>query len=407
MSILDLLSSKESWYEFLNHKKSSDYFPQSAERELTSFIEKEEYLPIAMRIQNGEAFPIPLLVQLNKKSVKKKRMVFIFPKKERYVLKLLAFLLHRYDYLFCENLYSFRRKISVKDATSLLVKKTAKRKMYSYKVDIHDYFNSVDADTVIDMLRKEIRDDDRLVDFLAGVLKEPLANHKGQTIEVKKGIMAGVPFSGFLANLYLSKLDKLFHERKILYARYSDDIIVFAKTEEEIKEHEAKIKETLQGAKLEVNERKEFRTSPGERWEFLGFQICGETVDIAPASVEKIKAKIRRKARALIRWRKRKDLDPRFAVRALIKTFNKKFLDNDDTHELTWCKWYFPTINTPKSLRIIDQYMVESLRYVATGKHTKANYNLRYSELKELGYVSLVNLFYKYKRDPSVFFFKD
>ncbi|MBQ7353554.1 MAG: hypothetical protein IJW54_06110 [Clostridia bacterium] len=48
--------------------------------------------------------------------------------------------------------------------------------------------------------------------------------------------------------------------------------------------------------------------------------------------------------------------------------------------------------------------MVESLRYVATGKHTKANYNLRYSELKDLGYLSLVNLFYKYKKNPAIFF---
>ena len=44
--------------------------------------------------------------------------------------------------------------------------------------------------------------------------------------------------------------------------------------------------------------------------------------------------------------------------------------------------------------------MVESLRYVNTGKHTKSNYNLRYKELKELGYLSLVNLYYKYKKNP-------
>lgn len=398
---MDLLSSKDSWYEFLNYKKSSDFFPEQEEKILTQYIENEEYMPVCQEIAKGNAFPVPCMVQINKKSVNKKRTVFVFAKRERYVLKHLAFLLRKYDYLFSENLYSFRQRISVKDATAFLVKSTAQKRMYSYKVDIHNYFNSVNADDVVSMLREKIKDDQRLIDFLAGILNEPFANHKGELVRVKKGIMAGVPFSGFLANMYLSQLDKWFYERKILYARYSDDIIVFAHTQEEIREYEGKIKEVLRGAGLEVNERKEFHTVPNEQWEFLGFQICGDIIDVSPASVDKLKAKIRRKAHALVRWREKNNYDPRFAVRALIKRFNKKFFDNDSTHELTWCKWYFPTINTPKSLHIIDKYMVESLRYVYTGKHTKANYNLRYAQLKELGYVSLVNLYYKYKKNPT------
>lgn len=50
----------------------------------------------------------------------------------------------------------------------------------------------------------------------------------GKVVSAKKGAMAGVPFSGFCANLYLRKLDRAFAGR--LYARYSDDIIVFADT---------------------------------------------------------------------------------------------------------------------------------------------------------------------------------
>lgn len=401
MSILDFLSSKESWYDFLNHKKSSDYFSVSEEKSLTEFIENEEYLPVCKGIEQGLPFPKPSLVQVNKKNTNKKRTVFIFPKKERYVLKHLAFLLHKYDYLFSHNLYSFRQRVCVKDAIASLAKETAHRALYSYKVDIHDYFNSVDTETVIPLIYSAAKDDYRLADFLAGILREPYANGKDGLVKVKKGIMAGVPFSGFLANLYLAHLDRWFEERNILYARYSDDIIVFGETKDEISEYEKIIKETLSNAKLEVNARKEFRTSPFEKWEFLGFEFSGSTVDIAPASVEKLKAKIKRKSRALVRWRKRNGCDPRFAVRAVIKIFNKKFFANDATHELTWCKWYFPTVNTPKSLQVIDRYMVESLRYVYTGKHTKANYNLRYSQLKDLGYVSLVNQYYKYRKNPT------
>ena len=216
--------------------------------------------------------------------------------------------------------------------------------------------------------------------------------------------MAGVPISGFLADLYLSELDKHFSENGILYARYSDDIIVFADTEEEIKAHERTIKEHLAKMGLEINPKKELHTLPEETWEFLGFAITGNTFDVATASVKKIKDKIKRKARSLIRWWKRNNKKPIYAVRALIKKFNSKFYNNDDITEITWCKWYFPTINTDKSLKEIDRYMVACARHIYTGKYTKANYNLRYETLKELGFRSLVNEFYKFKSNKDIFY---
>ena len=85
-------------------------------------------------------------------------------------------------------------------------------------------------------------------------------------------------------------------------------------------------------------------------------------------------------------------------VESFIKHFNKKFFHNDKENELTWCMWYFPAINTTKRLGEIDEYMISCIRYIATGKHTKANYNLRYEKIKALGYISLVNAYYRFKR---------
>ena len=42
--------------------------------------------------------------------------------------------------------------------------------------------------------------------------------------------------------------------------------------------------------------------------------------------------------------------------------------------------------------------MQNSLRYIATGRYTKKNYNLRYENLKKLGYRSLVNEYYNFKK---------
>lgn len=398
MSLLHKLKDENYWEQFLQSKIESGHFTSREEKEFRDFIDNKKYLHIVEKILSNESFALPKMVEINKRRTGKKRTVFIFNHEENMVLKLLAHLLHDYDYLFSDNLYSFRKNISVKTAIGTLLSSIKKSSLYSYKVDIHDYFNSVDTDSIIKLLEETFEKDIELLNFIKSILLEPYCLKNGKQTFCKKGIMAGVPISGFLANLYLTDLDKWFALRGISYARYSDDIIVFAKTEKDIKEYEEKIKWFLSQKKLTVNPKKEVRTLPGEKWEFLGFNIDGNRVDVSNVALEKIRGKMRRKARAILRWRNRNNANVKGTIRAYIRHFNKKFYDNPNPNDLTWCRWYFPTITTAESLQALDEYMISCIRYIATGKHTKANYNLRYDDIKKLGYKSLVNSFYKFKK---------
>ena len=76
---------------------------------------------------------------------------------------------------------------------------------------------------------------------------------------------------------------------------------------------------------------------------------------------------------------------------ALLRCFNRKFFEMDEDDTLCWSAWFFPVINRTEGLREIDRYLQENCRFVATGRHNKANYRLRYAELKRLGYRSLVH----------------
>ena len=122
-------------------------------------------------------------------------------------------------------------------------------------------------------------------------------------------------------------------------------------------------------------------------------------IDIAPASVVKLKQKMRRKARALDRWRYRNNLDRTKAAAAFIRIFNHKLLEVNEDSDLTWSLWFFPVITTSKSLHEIDLYAQELLRYLISGTHTKSRYNVRYDELKAMGYKSLVNEYYRHNKD--------
>ncbi len=402
MSILDRITDKTCWEAFLAYKKSGGHLSSYRERALAEFIAAEAYLPVAEQIRQENRLPLPRVKELNKKGTGKKRRVFVFAEGENYVLKLIAWLLHDYDGLFSPNLYSFRQSVGVKRAVADLLHHRGLSGLYSYKADIHDYFNSVEPAAMVALIGQYFQDDPRLADFLEALLLEPRAISGDQEVELPKGIMAGMPVSGFLANLYLKDMDEWFFQRNILYAIYSDDIIVFAKTEADIVRYAQTIKEFLREKGLTINSKKEMRTAPGEAWEFLGFAFRGGTIDISGVALQKMKDKIRRKARALVRWKSKTGASNERAIKAFIRHFNAKFYDNPRENELTWCRWYFPTLTTDKSLHLLDAYMVANIRYIATGKHTKSNYALRYEDIKALGYRSLVNGYYVYKKTGSL-----
>lgn len=395
MDILTSLLDESQWQRYLNYKTESGHLCPGQEKELTEFIRQERYRPVVERILRGDPFPHPKRTTISKMHSARKRIVYTYPKDENTVLKLLTFLLLRgYDHLFSPQLYSFRAGHSAKDAIGYLSRCPDIGSMWCYKADISDYFNSIPAERILPVIAAALGDDPDLYRFLAACLTDPYVYDGAQLIREQKGIMAGTPFSTFLANLYLSGLDRLFQKKGRIYARYSDDIIFFAPTEEELEQDIVQLHRFLADAGLCINPAKESRTAPFEQWTFLGFSFRDGVIDIAPASVEKLKGKMRRKTRSLARWQSRKGKDRAHAARAFIKVFNRKLFETTPDHDLTWARWYFPTITTADSLRVIDHYAQSCIRYLATGKHTKGAYSFRYEDMKTLGYVSLVNRYY-------------
>ena len=394
-SLLDSLSQEETWLSFLAYK-SSLACPKSFEKELRAFIERRAYLPVCEAIAEGLPFPLPRKAEISKMASQKVRTVYIYPEPENTVLKLLTYLLlRRYDHLFDKGLYSFRPGRSAKDAIRALMRTPGIKHMHAYKVDISNYFNSIPVDTFVPKLQEATGDDPALCAFLTRLLEEPCVLDGGKPVAEQKGIMAGTPLSAFYANLYLRGLDAHFAEAGIPYARYSDDIIVLASTEAEVYAHAAFIRTYLHESGLAVNPAKEAFHTAGEGWTFLGFSYRQGTVDIAPATFAKLKGKMRRKARALTRWRKRNGVEPERAARAFIRVFNRKLLENPESdNELSWKGWFFPAINTTATLHEIDRYAQDCIRFLVSGTRTKARFRVSYEDMKVLGYRNLVHEYY-------------
>ena len=393
-SIITQLSDQVYWEKLLARRLMKGDYTWHEFDEADTFVAEQQYLAVTRRIAQGERLGIPQKKLVNKMGTGKKRVVYTFGPDEMRVLSLLSYLLYRYDTQFAPNCYAFRQGFRPQDAIRRVNKALENRPMWAYKLDIHNYFNSIPIELLMPMLKEMLSDDPPLYRFFEDMLTDQHVVENGKVIEEAHGIMAGTPTSPFLANVYLNAIDHHFYDNGVVYARYSDDIILFAEDRETLEKHKETLLGFLKQYRLEVNPDKERIYSPDEAFEFLGFSCHGHKIDISAATVKKMKGKISRRTRSLLRWKKRKGIESEKAMAVLIRHFNRKFFEGDDPDSLNWSRWYFPIINQTVGLKEIDHYLQQNIRFLSTGKHGKANYKVDYDTLKRLGYRSLVNEFY-------------
>lgn len=394
--ILELLCQPETWQGFLEYKISNHYLGKKERELLSEYVAQQRYLPIAEKLAQGEyCFPAPSRRIINKSGTAKKRVVYTFPDDENLFLKGLAHLLYRYDEKLSSRCYSFRKSRSARNAIFDILAQPDRDRLYCFKADISNYFNSIPAERLVEVLERVITDDSNLLWFLRELLLVNEAQlSDGTSIEENRGAMAGTPVSPFFANVYLLNMDRFFEEQGVAYFRYSDDILIFSRTQEDLESHIHSFYAYIAEAGLNINPKKVSISTPGEAWEFLGFRYFQGEVDISSVTKDKLKGKIRRKAHALYRWKTRKDADFERAAKALIRTFNKKFYNERNEDLFTWSRWFFPVITTDQSLQELDLYLLQYVRYLSSGRHYKGNYKITYAQVKSLGFRSLRHEYY-------------
>lgn len=394
--VLELLCEHETWLEFLAYKSGRGLLTRVEESRLREFVERRGYLEISRAIADEKyTFGCPERREISKLGTGKKRVVYTFSEDENAVLKLLAYLLYRYDGALSGGCYAFRRDVGARRAFTDMAFAQDASELWCFKADISNYFNSIDVEMLCGLLRETITDDGPLLRLLEALLNDERSVWRGEIIREHKGVMAGTPISAFLANIYLKEMDEYFVKRGVRYARYSDDIIVFD-ARERIDEHVAAYRGFLEKYRLRSNPDKELLSAPGEAWSFLGFEYRAGTIDISRSTVAKLFGRIKRQSRSLRRWMLKNNAEPERALRAFNRKFNRKFYSADAGRELCWSRWFFPLINTDASLRAIDAYMQQSQRYLVTGTHNKSGYKLApYELLRECGYRPLVAAYYQ------------
>lgn len=364
--------------------------------DLKNYILSDECLNDIERLRNGDYFlDIPTKSFIKKRNSNKLRTVYIFPDKQKYLLKLMSFCLNCYNRCFSKSLYSFKLNTNHK----LFFKKARlidrRRTHYVVKTDAHAYSDSMNPDILDQYVKEVVGKDEELYSFIHWFIQRKQYYYKGELYNEPFAPSCGVPLSSLFCNSYLMHIDRIFDKKYPLYMRFSDDIAVFTNTEEEAIEVEKRLKEEFQKIDLTCNEDKTYIFKPGEPFSILGFEAGVNEIDIAPSNIKKVINRIDKTERKLLKQRHHNTYTREQCFHYAMK-FQRFLLYGSPKfpNSMNWSLWTFATITTDKSLKIVDNRIQNFLRSVYTGKKVKARYRMSYKELKEFGYVTLVNQYH-------------
>jgi reverse transcriptase/maturase family protein len=144
---------------------------------------------------------------------------------------------------------------------------------YKYVVDIDlaKYFDTVNHDMLINMLREEIKDE-RVIKLIRKYLKSGVMID-GIISATTQGTPQGGNLSPLLSNIYLTKFDKMLESRGHKFVRYADDCNIYVKSKRASLRVMQSCVKFLEGKlKLKVNQEKS-RTGSPLRLKFLGFSL--------------------------------------------------------------------------------------------------------------------------------------
>lgn len=174
------------------------------------------------------------------------------------------------------------------------LKEAIEKTEYNYfiKLDIENFYPSIDHDILLTKIRRKIRKKE-ILNLIKSALKTRTVPYPNADIAPpKKGIPQGLSISNVLASIYLMDVDEKFDsEEDCAFFRYVDDILILTQ-KAKAKKIEEDLGSDIENLGLNLKDEKYKSGKISDQFEFLGYQNTKDGLTVRERSVEKLRKSI-------------------------------------------------------------------------------------------------------------------
>lgn len=302
------------------------------------------------------------------KSMNKTREISIPTLRDKLVIKYLDFYIRDKFEEVTKNILNAQQIIKkVKDS---------KNKYDSFiKVDIQNFFSSINHEILVNKLKSKI-DDETILNLITKIITQSTVDVNTpfkQRIKYnnKVGVPQGLSISGLLSEIYLFDLVQKYSKKDNLeFFRYVDDVLIFC-NKIDIEEITKSLKSDFEDLKLTIhdfaiNSNKSSFGNINEPFEFLGYKFEDKLISVRETSIQKMYANI---SKIFTLYKNKKY----FSKAEFITRLNLKITGCViDGKKYGWIS-FFSLINDYTLLFMLDKFVEKSCK----------NFNINYEEIKK------------------------
>ena len=225
-----------------------------------------------------------------------------------------------------------------------------------FKADLSKYFDSVPIefiDKIFDRMETEVGKS-KIIDVVRKYYHSDLVfDSEGNLIQRYSSLKQGCAIAAFLADAVLYHIDELLSGLNVYYVRYSDDILAIG---EDYDIAMALLREELECMRLNLNPKKVEYLTHDKWFKFLGFNIKGDMISLSQSRVKLFQKEIEQ----------RTTKNKKTSLTKALNAVNRYLYVGDGT--FSWATQVLPIINVQKDIDTLNEYVLDSLRAVATNK---------------------------------------